>query len=196
MRDVITPGAICTVGADKCHTGQQRDRETSLWTTAHGPRFRGNVGRMDDDTRGDTRDDTRTELDELKIGNQSDVQRMWELLMQPLGFRSTSVWVTFIGVDDRPTRFLVEIPESEHLPDPLEVANLFDVLEQVCAEEGEGTSVAFLVTRPGRDSINAFDRDLAARLVAGARASHLHCHPIHVANDLAVRAVAPDDLAA
>jgi len=141
-------------------------------------------------------DDIRTELDGLKIRTQSDVQRMWELLMQPLGFRSTSVWVTFIGVDDRPTRFLVEISESEQLPDIGEVANLFAILEQVCAEEGEGTSVAFLVTRPGRDSVNAFDRDLAGRLVAGARSSHLHCHPIHVANDRAVWAVTPDDLAA
>jgi hypothetical protein len=141
-------------------------------------------------------DHTATELDRLKIRNQSDVQRMWELLMQPLGFRSTSVWVTFVGDDDRPTRFLVEIAESEQLPEPHEVANLFAVLEQVCAEEGEGTSVAFLVSRPGRDGINAFDRALAARLISGARGSGLHCHPIHVANDAAVRAVTPDDLAA
>jgi hypothetical protein len=95
-------------------------------------------------------DHTTTELDQLKIRNESDVKRMWELLMQPLGFRATSVWVTFIGTDDRPTRFLVEIAESEQLPEPQEVANLFDVLEQVCADEGQGTSVAFLVTRPGR----------------------------------------------
>ncbi len=141
-------------------------------------------------------DDIRAELDELKIRNQSDVHRMWELLMQPLGFRSTSIWVTFIGVDDRPTRFLLEITESEHLPDAEEVANLFAMLEHVCVDEGEGTSVAFLVTRPGRDSVNAFDRDLAGRLVAGARSSHVHCHPIHVANDRAVWAVSPDDLAA
>jgi hypothetical protein len=121
---------------------------------------------------------------------------MWELLMQPLGFRSTSVWVTFIGSDDRPTRFLVEIAESEQLPEPQEVTSLFNILEQVCDDEGEGTSVALLVTRPGRDGINAFDRDLATRLLAGARSSALHCHPIHVANDVAVRAVTPDDLAA
>ena len=137
-----------------------------------------------------------TELDHLKIRSQSDLQRMWELLMRPLGFTSTSVWVTFIGSDDRPTRFLVEIAESEHLPDPPEVAHLFDLLEQLCADEGPGTSVAFLVTRPGRDRVNAFDRDMATRLRTGARHSSVRCHPIHVANDLAVRAVTPDDLAA
>lgn len=139
---------------------------------------------------------TDTELDRLKIRNQSDVQRMWELLMQPLGFRSTSVWVTFIGTDDRPTRFLVEIAESEQLPEPREVENLFDVLERVCRDEGDGTSVAFLVARPGRDTVNAFDRGLATRLLAGARTSSVACHPVHVANDVGVWAVTPDDLAA
>jgi hypothetical protein len=141
-------------------------------------------------------DHTATELDSLKIRSQSDLQRMWELLMQPLGFRATSVWVTFVGADQRPTRFLVEIAESEQLPEPQLVANLFDALEQIGAEEGEGTSVAFLVTRPGRDAVNAFDRELSGRLLAGARASTLHCHPVHVANDVAVWAVTPDDLAA
>jgi hypothetical protein len=152
--------------------------------------------RMNEHLSEHTDDHTATELDRLKIRHQSDLRRMWELLMQPLGFRSTSVWVTFIGADARPTRFLVEIAESEQLPEPHEVANLFDVLEQVCADEGEGTSVAFLVSRPGRDRVNAFDRSLAARLLGGARSSHLHCHPIHVANDVAVRAVTLDDLAA
>lgn len=137
-----------------------------------------------------------TELEHLKIRNRSDVQRMWELLMQPLGFRRTSVWVTFIGTDDRPTRLLVEVAESEQLPTPQEVVNLFGVLEQICADEGAGTSVAFLVTRPGRDAVNAFDRDLATRLRAGARESRVPCHPVHVANDAGVWAVAPDDLAA
>ena len=162
--------------------------ETGLWTTARGGGSRSNLGRMDEHT---TRD-----LDHLKIRTQSDLQRMWELLMKPLGFRSTSVWVTFIGPDDRPTRFLVEIAESEQLPEPVEVEHLYDVLEQVCADEGEGTSVAFLVTRPGRDSVNTFDRELATRLIAGSRSSYLRCHPIHVANDVAVRAITPDDLAA
>ncbi len=153
---------------------------------------------MDDHIRDhdNDRDHDRTELERLRIRSQSDLQRMWELLMRPLGFRTTSVWVTFIGPDDRPTRFLVEIAESEQLPEPEEVANLFAVLEQVCHDEGEGTSVAFLVSRPGRDGVNDFDRRLATRLVAGARSSSLHTHPIHVANDVAVWAVTPDDLAA
>ena len=141
-------------------------------------------------------DHTPSELDQLAIRSQSDLQRMWELVMQPLGFRSTSLWVTFIGSDDRPTRFLIEIAETDHVPDAREVANLYDVLRQLIDEDSDDLTVAFLITRPGRDGINAFDRQLSHRLVTGSRAAGLPIHPIHVADDVAVRAVTPDDLAA
>jgi hypothetical protein len=141
-------------------------------------------------------DHTPSELDQLAIRGQGDLQRMWELLMHPLGFRSTSLWVTFIGSDDRPTRLLVEIAESEHLPEPREVTNLFDVLRQIIDEDSDDLSVAFLITRPGRNGTTAFDRELSHRLLAGARASAVTTHPVHVADDVAVRAITPDDLAA
>jgi hypothetical protein len=141
-------------------------------------------------------DDTPSELDGLTIRSQGDLQRMWELLMQPLGFRSTSLWVTFIGSDDRPTRFLIEVAESEQVPEPREVANLYDVLRQVIDEDPDDLSVAFLITRPGRDGTRPFDRELSARLFAGAPTAGIAIHPIHVADDVAVRAITPDDLAA
>jgi len=141
-------------------------------------------------------DHTSTELDRLTIRTQGDLQRMWELLMQPLGFRSTSLWVTFIGSDDRPTRFLIEVSESEHVPEPREVANLYDVLQQVIDQDPDDLSVAFLISRPGRDGTRAFDRELSARLLAGARTAGVPVRPVHVADDVAVRAITPDDLAA
>jgi hypothetical protein len=141
-------------------------------------------------------DHTSSELDRLTIGSQADLQRMWELLMEPLGFRSTSLWVTFVGSDDRPTRFLIEVAESEHVPEPREVANLYDVLQQVIDQDPDDLTVAFLITRPGRDGTRAFDRELSTRLLAGSRAAGIAIHPIHVADDVAVRAITPDDLAA
>ena len=141
-------------------------------------------------------ENTPSELDELTIRSQGDLQRMWELLMQPLGFSSTSLWVTFIGSDDRPTRFLIEVSESDHVPEPREVANLYDVLQQVIAEDPDDLSVAFLITRPGRDGTRAFDRELSSRLLAGSRLAGVPIHPIHVADDVTVRAITPDDLAA
>ena len=147
---------------------------------------------MDDHTTSGT----PSGLDELSIRSPADLQRMWELLMQPLGFRSTSLWVTFVGSDDRPTRFLIEVAESEHLPEPREVANLYDVLQQVIAQDPDDLTVAFLITRPGRDGTRAFDRELSTRLLAGSRAAGVAIHPIHVADDVGVRAITPDDLAA
>ena len=141
-------------------------------------------------------DHTTSELDALSIRSQADLQRMWELLMEPLGFRSTSLWVTFVGSDDRPNRFLIEIAEGDHVPESGEVANLYDVLRQVMDEDPDDLSVAFLISRPGRDGIRTFDRALTRRLLAGARTAGVPTHPVHVADDLAVRAVTPDDLAA
>ncbi|MCW2848316.1 MAG: hypothetical protein JWR90_2290 [Marmoricola sp.] len=89
--------------------------------------------------------------------------------MQPLGFGSTSLWVSYIGPDDRPTRFVIEITDSDAVPTP-----------------GGG----------GRDAVNTFDRTLASRPLAAGRGSALRCHPVHVANDVGVWAVTPDDLAA
>jgi hypothetical protein len=141
-------------------------------------------------------DHTSTELDRLTIRTQHDLQHMWELLMHPLGFRSTSLWVTFIGSDDRPTRFLIEVSESDHVPEPREVANLYDVLQQVIDQDPDDLTVAFLISHPGRDGTRAFDRELSARLLAGARTAGVPLRPIHVADDVAVRAITPDDLAA
>jgi hypothetical protein len=141
-------------------------------------------------------DHSPSELDSMTICTQADLQRMWELLMQPLGFRATSLWVTFVGSDDRPTRLLIEVTESEVLPSLIEVANLFAVLRQVIDEDTDDLSVAFLIARPGRDGTSAFDRALATRLLEGARSATITVHPIHVADDVAVRAITPDDLAA
>ena len=139
---------------------------------------------------------TPSELDRLTIRSQGDLQRMWELLMHPLGFRSTSLWVTFIGSDDRPTRFLIEVSESEHVPEPREVANLYDVLRQVIDQDPDDLTVAFLISRPGRDGTRDFDRAMSARLIAGSTTAGIPIRPIHVADDVAVRAITPDDLAA
>src|SRR4051794_29830878 len=134
------------------------------------------------------------ELDHLKIRTQSDLHRMWELLMQPLGWRSLSLWVTFIGADRRPTRFLLEVADAG-IPTEDDVANLFDVLGHVLHEEA-GSSVAFLIARPGRGPLTPQDRLFGRRLLEGAHRLAVPLEPVHVATDVAIWAVAPDDLAA
>lgn len=124
---------------------------------------------------------------------------MWELLMWPLGFSSRSLWITFVDEGGHPLQALVEIGELDGLggepgtePD---VAPLFAMLEHVL-DDGPEVSVAFLVVRPGRAGLHDEDRRLAAALLAGARRAGVHCHPVHVADDVRLAAVTPDDLAA
>jgi hypothetical protein len=141
-------------------------------------------------------DDPRHELDHLRVETQTDLQRLWELLMRPLGFRATSLWVTFIGEDRRPTRFLLEVTEHPDVPHPDQVAGLYDVLTDVLRVEEPGCTAAFLITRPGRGGLTSLDRLFGSRLLAGARLAGVPIEPIHVANDVTVLALAPDDLAA
>ena len=138
----------------------------------------------------------RTELDAIKIASQADLHRLWELLMDPLGFRGLSLWLTLIGPDRRPTRFLMEIGETPGVPTEDDVASLHQVLRQLLRDEADGTTAAFLITRPGRDGLTDDDRLFAGRLRAGARLAGVPLEPVHVATDRQVLAVAPDDLAA
>jgi hypothetical protein len=141
-------------------------------------------------------DDTRNTLDALTIRGQADLQRMWELLMQPLGFRRPSIWLTLIGPDRRPVKFLVEVDDLPATPSEDDTDALLGMLAELVADSAHGCSVALLVTRPGADGLTDLDRRLAAMLLASGRRFDVPCEPVHVASDVAVRAVAPDDLAA
>ena len=143
-----------------------------------------------------TTDDDRAELERLQISTQADLHRMWELLMQPLGWRARSLWVTLIGCDRRPTRMLLEVAECPAVPTEARVAGLYDVLGQIMRQDGAAASAAFLVARPGRDPLSDDDRLFARRLHAGAARAGVDVEIVHVATDIAIWAVAPDDLAA
>jgi hypothetical protein len=116
--------------------------------------------------------------------------------MRPLGFTSSSLWVTFFDERRAPRPMLMEIAEHPGVPSAVEVARLVSVLGDVVHGEPDLVGVAFLITRPGRGGLLESDRLLAARLLAAARTAGLPCQPVYVAHDAAVLAVAPDDLAA
>ena len=141
-------------------------------------------------------DNVKDQLANLRLRTQHDVQRMWELVMQPLGFTSSSLWVNFYDDRRTPRPMLMEIAEHPGVPSGTEVARLIEILDDVVHGEPDLAGVAFLITRPGKGGLLESDRLLAARLLAAARTVGLPCQPVHVAHDAAVLAVAPDDLAA
>ncbi len=141
-------------------------------------------------------DDIKAALTDLRLHSQADVQRMWDLLMRPLGVGSQALWVCLVDDRDAPIPLLTEITGHEDVPTELEIAKLFETLVLLRGEERDVSSVAFLISHPGRGGLNDCDRLFAARLTAAARASGVPCHPIHVANDDGLVPVSADDLAA
>lgn len=140
-------------------------------------------------------DDEKFELANLRLHTQADVQRLWELLLRPIEVDSYSLWVALVDDREMPVPLLMEITGNE-APTEGEVSNLFLTLQQVCEEQGEIGSVAFLITRPGSEGPTDGDRKLTTRLLAGASAQGVPCQPVHLANDVRIVVVTPDDLAA
>ncbi len=143
-------------------------------------------------------DELSDELARLRLRTQSDVQRLWELLMRPLGFSSTTVWLCAVDEDGRPIPHLSRIgdPGDRHVPSSEEVAALVDALRHLTGEAGGALGFALLLSRPGRSGLSQEDRRFAADVLGACREAGVVCHPVHVADDVAVMPVAPDDLAA
>jgi hypothetical protein len=96
------------------------------------------------------------------IRTQSDLERVWRQLMQPLGFGGHSLWFMLIREDDQPVPGLTEIEDSEEVVSADELAALGELLASLMKAVAPGGRVAFLLTRPGRDGVTARDRDWAS----------------------------------
>lgn len=137
------------------------------------------------------------QLDDLRLHSQTDVHRLWELLMGPLGFAHVSLWVCL--VDDRRAvvPHIIKVSDDDlHVPGDHEVAALVETLAEVMAGDPHLAGAAFLISRPGVGGITDADRVLATSLLRRCREAGIACEPVHVAHDRAIIAIAPDDLAA
>jgi hypothetical protein len=127
-----------------------------------------------------------------RIDTQLDLHRLWEGLVQPLGFGRTSVWVSFIGSDREPLRLVMEVTDRPDEPDERDAEALLGMLAGVFEHQPRAGSVALLVTHPGWSGVTDADRRRAGSFLAAARRHGVPCEPVHVADDLAVHVVTPD----
>lgn len=132
------------------------------------------------------------EVTDLPIHSQADLDRLWRALMGDLGFSHRRLWVLLVCDDGRPIPHVVQIDEIPETPGDDDLVRLLEMCQHLDDEAG----VAVLLSRPGRDGLTATDKAWGAALLAAARATGVSCWPLHVANDVAIRVVAPDDLAA
>ncbi|WP_436700255.1 hypothetical protein [Nocardioides sp. BYT-33-1] len=118
------------------------------------------------------------------IGDQAALHRLWRAVLGRLGFGAPQLWTLFVD-GDRPLHLaeIVGVPLSPG-PDDL------DTLRVVASHAVEhDLACAFLYARPG--SATRTPGDLAwARGLATLDGRW----PVHLANDIEVRVVSPDDL--
>lgn len=119
------------------------------------------------------------------IASASDLQQRWRALMQDLGFGERLLRFTFVGPDRRIVKVLTEVEIGVH-PSPRGLDGLMVVLRRMIEDMGEGHSVAFLLTRPGRGGLSNNDRRWGAAVVDAAGRFGVPVEPMFRANDEAV----------
>jgi len=135
-----------------------------------------------------------TETATAPIHSVADLRQWWRALMGPLGFGERLLRFVFIGPDRRMIKVLGEFPVGAHA-DPATIRNLMSALSEITHQagegEGEGATVALLLTRPGVGPITDGDRQWSTLLTRVAGEFNVPIEPIFRANDEALLLVEP-----
>src|SRR5687768_5588402 len=112
----------------------------------------------------------------------ADMCRRWQALMGPLGFGERLLRFAFMGPDRCLVKFLggVEIGPSPKRPD---IENLMVAMRELLRDMAPNTTIALLLTRPGRGGISRLDRQWSTLLTEIAEAIGVPIDPIFRAND-------------
>ncbi len=125
------------------------------------------------------------------LTTQRQLEAAWRELMGPWSYGGHSVWMMLI-VDDRPLPQLTEIADAAHPPDTEELDGLAKLLVMLDREVAPGLRVAFLRSRPGKDTVTDTDRAWATSLYAAARRASVPCEVVHLATRGAIRPIPAD----
>jgi hypothetical protein len=129
------------------------------------------------------------------IRSPADMRQRWRAVMGPLGFGERSLWIGFVGSDRRMVKALSQM-ELGPRPRRQLVESIFSALTEVLDGFKDGTTIALLLTRPGRGAISDADQQWATLLTEVATEFDLPIEPIFRANDAALVLVEPASKAA
>jgi hypothetical protein len=111
--------------------------------------------------------------------------------MGPLGFSERLLWIGFVGPDRRMVKALSQVPLGPRPRRPI-VASTLTALLEVLEGLKDGTSVALLVTRPGKGPISDADRQWSTLLTKVATELGVPIEPVFRANDESLVLVEPE----
>lgn len=125
------------------------------------------------------------------VHSATDVGQRWRALMGRLGFGERLIWFAFVGPD---RRFIKALSQLEIGPSPtvLPVRRMMSAIHEVLDRFADGTTVAALITRPGKGNIiTRGDEKWAAFITEAAAEFGVPIEPIFRANDEALVEVTP-----
>jgi hypothetical protein len=129
-----------------------------------------------------------------RVRSSEDLYQHWRALMGPLGFGQPRLWIAFLEPSAMMSAQLTQIEDIPGWADPRSCGALLEMCRHIVGRDGVGGSVAFLLTRPGRNPMDDADRSWACGLTSAARQHGVAMWPVHFANDAELRVFAPDDL--
>jgi hypothetical protein len=116
------------------------------------------------------------------VRSAADLRQRWRALMGPLGFEERLLWYGFIGPDRRLVKTLSQLPIGPR-PQGRILWNLMSALRTQLDDVALGTTVALLLTGPGRGSISPADQMWSKSLTDLAERFAVPLEPIFRAND-------------
>lgn len=116
------------------------------------------------------------------VHSAADLRQRWRALMGPLGFENRLLWYAFVGPDRRLIKMLSHVPIGRR---PLGgiLWNLMSTLRTLLDGMASGTTVALLLTGPGRGPISPADRLWSNSLTELSEKFDVPLEPIFRAND-------------
>lgn len=125
------------------------------------------------------------------VASSADLRQRWRALMGPLGFGERLLRFAFLGPDRCFIKVLSDVPIRVS-PDRRLVSDLMSELKAVIDGMPAGTTVAFLLTRPGRGPTSINDRRWAASIREFAAQHGVPIEDVFRANDESLLLVEAD----
>jgi hypothetical protein len=124
------------------------------------------------------------------IHSVADMGQRWRAVIGRLGFSERLLWIGFVGPDRRMVKALSQVPLGPRPRRPIVETTMTAVLDVLDGLKDD-TSVALLLTRPGKGPISDADRQWSTLLTDVAAELNVPIEPIFRANDDSLVLVEP-----
>jgi hypothetical protein len=122
------------------------------------------------------------------VHSHEDLHQRWRALLGPLGFEQRLLWFGPIGPDRRFSQKLSRLPIRTR-PRGRVVWNLMSSLRTLLDDRESGTTVAMLLSGPGRGPVSSIDLVWSQSLTDMAERFAVPMEPIFRANDESIELV-------